>query len=68
MIRNSIVFSALFSLLLSGGFAADDYTLPDGIQKFYESGIEKERLAKDAGLIEKLRTEKILSQFLPKAL
>ncbi len=67
MLRNSIIFGSLFSLLLSGGLSADECTLPDGIQKFYETGVEKERLAKDAGLIEKLRTEKILSQFLPKA-
>lgn len=40
-------------------------TLNEATQKFYESGIEKERLEKGMGHLEKVRTDKILEQLLP---
>ncbi len=36
------------------------------IQKFYETGVEKDRLYKKMGRLEKERTDKLLSQYLPK--
>lgn len=45
--------------------AEEVFALPEGTQKFYESGVEKERLKKGTGRLEKARTEKILDQFLP---
>lgn len=44
---------------------AEECTLPVNIKKFYESGVEKERLKKGTGRLEKLRTEKLLERFLP---
>lgn len=37
------------------------------IQKFYETGVEKDRLYKKMGRLEKERTDKLLNQYLPKA-
>ncbi len=43
-----------------------EISMHEGTRKFYESGIERERLEKGTGQLEKVRTEKILDQFLPK--
>lgn len=45
---------------------ADEFMLPEGTQKFYEDGIEKNRLSEKWGRLEKTRVEHILNKFLPK--
>ena len=40
--------------------------LDNNIQKFYETGVEKDRLNKNMGRLEKERTDKLLSQYLPR--
>jgi len=58
-----------FVLLFVGvSLLGEDGSLPSfskDIQKFYESGVEEDRLDKGMGRVEKVRTETILSRFLP---
>ncbi len=46
---------------------ADEFDLPSGTKKFYETGIEKTRLSRKWDRLEKFRVEQILNKFLPKA-
>ena len=46
---------------------AKECVFSEKIKKFYETGVEKDRLYKGMGRLEKARTEKILNQFLPEA-
>lgn len=61
-------FVVLFSvILLFGNFTrANEMVFSEGTKKFYETGIEKERLLKEWGRLEKARVELILNKFLPK--
>ena len=58
-----LVFS--MNIVTSSFLQAKETALSEGVQKFYESGVERERLKKGTGRLEKLRTEKLLEQFLP---
>lgn len=53
-------------IVTSSFLQAKEIALSEGTRKFYETGVERERLKKGTGQFEKVRTEKILDQFLPK--
>jgi ubiquinone/menaquinone biosynthesis C-methylase UbiE len=56
--------SSFFSLIKS--VHAGEFTIPEGTKKFYETGIEKNRLNVKFGRLEKARVENLLDKFLPK--
>ena len=63
-----IIFAQLFLFIFSieTTLPAKEFVLSEGTKKLYETGVEKERLNKGNGKLEKARTEKLLDQFLPK--
>lgn len=65
-ILKSLILIVVACVSVKISLQAEEYSLPTNTQKFYETGIEKERLKRGTGCLERLRTEKLLDQFLPK--